>query len=49
MHAFGVPAQLLDIGHEVVSKSHRLRDLQVRKSWHDGIGVLLGQVNKSSL
>ena len=49
MHAFGVPAQLLDIGHEVVAKSHWLRDLQVRKSRHHRVDVLLGQVNKGSL
>jgi hypothetical protein len=49
MHPFGIPAQLLDIGHQVVAESDRLRDLQMSESWHDGIDMLLCKVDKSIL
>ena len=37
------------VGHHVVAECHRLRDLQMGESRHDGIGVLFGQPHQRQL
>jgi hypothetical protein len=49
MHPFGISTQLLDIGHQMVAKSHGLGDLKVGKSGHDRVDVLLRQIDQGAL
>jgi hypothetical protein len=49
MHPLDISAQLLDIGHQMMAKSHGLGDLEVGKSGHDRVDVLLGQIDQGAL
>ena len=44
-HALGVARQHFEVGQQMVAEGDRLRDLQVGEAGHDGVGVLLGQVD----
>ena len=51
--AVGEPLRIarehFEIRHQVVRVRHRLRDLQVRETRHDGVGVLVGEFDQREL
>ncbi len=44
--ALGIAAEHFEIGQQVMAESDRLGDLQVGEAGHDGVGVLLGQIEQ---
>ena len=48
LEALRIAHHHLKPGHDMVSKAHRLRGLQVGKAWHDGVRVLFRQAQHTA-
>ena len=46
LHALGIAPEHFHVRHHVVSEGDRLRHLQVGEARHDGLGMLIGQVQQ---
>ena len=49
VQAFHIAFEHLEIRHQMMRKTDRLRDLQVGETGHDGAGMVLGEIKQRSL